>query len=225
LRILITSSSTEMGKILAKGLSFDNEVVQAELSTVLGPLTPTPDLIKNIDAIVHLLDTDIKVDVSESLDSAMRGTYDLLWSAAQEGISRIVLLSTLSLFSKYDEVMRVTETWRPTVTTDPKILCNHLAEYVCREFAREGRLSIVCLRLGELVLDPSQQNIDSGVYPEDAVYAVKRALKFDLPLGKTTELPQRWSIFHVQSETQNARFPIENARSTLGFEPTQRYQK
>ena len=223
MRILITSTSTDMGKILTEGLSDDKEVVQLDLSTASDPSTSTLDLIKGIDAIVHLLDTDIKTDVSTSLDLAMRGTYDLLWLAGQEGIARVVLLSSLSLFGKYDGDMRVTETWRPTVTTAPKILCNHLAEYVCREFAREGRLSIVCLRFGELVLDPSQQNIDSGIYPEDAVNAVKRALEFDLPLGKTTELPQRWNIFHVQSETQNPRFPIDNALSILGFEPAQRY--
>jgi len=225
LRILITSDSTDMGKILTDGLSFENEVVQANLCTLPGISPSIPDLVTGIDAIVHFLDTDAKMDVSELLDSAMRGTYDLLWSAAHEGISRVVFLSSLTLFSEYDEAMRVTETWRPKVTTAPKILCNHLAEYVCREFAREGRVSIVCLRLGELVLDPSQQNIDSGIYPEDAVHAVKRALEFDLPLGKTTELPQRWNIFHVQSETHNARFPLDNARSTLGFEPTQRYQR
>ncbi|GIS65127.1 MAG: hypothetical protein CM1200mP3_13750 [Chloroflexota bacterium] len=130
MRILITSTSTDMGKILTEGLSDDKEVVQLD-RVQPQPFNVNTDLIKGIDAIVHLLDTDIKTDVSTSLDLAMRGTYDYCgWLAKRN--TRVVLLSSLSLFGKYDGDMRVTETWRPTVTTAPKILCNHLAEYVCR---------------------------------------------------------------------------------------------
>ena len=53
-----------MGKILTEGLSDDKEVVQLDLNTASDPSTSTLDLIKGIDAIVHLLDTDIKTDVS-----------------------------------------------------------------------------------------------------------------------------------------------------------------
>ena len=53
-----------MGKILTEGLSDDKEVVQLDPSTASDPSTSTLDLIKGIDAIVHLLDTDIKTDVS-----------------------------------------------------------------------------------------------------------------------------------------------------------------
>ena len=163
MRVLITSAATRASQDLARLLSAGHEVVLTDrqrLSTDhefvqsdLGHSETTNELVRGMDVIVHSGEVDPQVSVSDQLDFAMRCTYNLLLAAAEERVSRFVYLSSLSLMSKYDEDMAVTEIWRPRPTTEPTVLCYHLGEFVCREFAHEGKIDAVCLRLGELVWD------------------------------------------------------------------------
>jgi nucleoside-diphosphate-sugar epimerase len=217
MKVLISAAGSSLGRVLADGLTEQHQVVLADSGDGLGHDSSTNDLVRGVDVVVHSGASDKEASASHRLDTAMRRTYNLLWAAAEERVPRVVLLSSLGLFGKYDEGRAVTETWRPMPTTDTEVLSHHLAEFVCREFAREGRTSVVCLRLGDLVSDANEPGSTSALYAADAVQAVGRAIVFDLPIGRTTGLPQPWSVFHVQSDVPNARFLTGNAQEALGF--------
>ena len=58
----------------------------------------------------------------------------------EEGVPRLVYLSSLSQVNRYDAALAVTEQWRPKPSSSKSDLCFHLGEFVCREFAREAGL-------------------------------------------------------------------------------------
>ncbi len=225
MKILITAAASRLSRELAASLSDGHDVVltdRKEVSTGrsftrsdLGHDEATNDLVKGVEAIVHSGTVGVGASVSDHLDAAMRCTYNLMYAAAEEGVPRFIYLSSLRVLDRYDEDMVVTETWRPIPSTDAHVLCYHLGEYVCREFAREQKLDVVCLRLGELAWDTDQGGAaaTSALHPHDAIQAVERAL--------TAEV-SGWNIFHIQSAVPNARYLTEAAEGTLGYAPAQR---
>jgi hypothetical protein len=104
---------------------------------------------------------------------------------------------------------------------DVPALCYHLGEYVCKEFAREGKVEVVVLRLGEITANGSPPESSSALYVDDAIQAIEKALTADL---------SGWNIFHVQSAVPNARFlsgqPLwkadEDPPVSLGYTPRRR---
>jgi nucleoside-diphosphate-sugar epimerase len=176
----------------------------------------TNDLVRGMDAIVHGADTAPGASESDRLDLAMRCTYNLLWAAAEEGVERVVLLSSLQVLDGYDEDMTVTETWRPTPTTDPDVLCHYLSEYVCREFGRERKTGIICLRLGDLVWDDGAVS-PSALYFDDAAQAVERAMAAERP----SDGPD-WKLLHIQSAVAGARYATDRATADLEYVPAER---
>jgi hypothetical protein len=176
-----------------------------------------------MDAIVHSGDIDPAASVSDQLDYQMRCTYNLLRAAAEEGVPRFIYLSSLRLMERHDQGLAVTERWRPLPTTDLPVLCYHLGEFVCREFAREGKINVVILRLGDITPETSSEPSPSALYEDDAVDALEKAL--------SAELSGWLDIFHIQSAVPGARFltgqPWWSADDvappfSLGYTPRQR---
>ena len=233
MKILITSANSRLPRMLAASLSGSHDVLLSDrpevvtdekiTSCALGHDEATNDLVRGIDAIVHSAGVDPGEDASGQLDSAMRCTYNLLWAAAEEGMSRLVYLSSLRVMGKYDEDLAVTERWRPVPTTDASTLRYHMGEYVCREFAREKKLDVICLRLGQMIWDDagSETVSSSALYPDDAVRAVERALAVEFSSGPWNP-PSAWNVFHIQSAVPNARFLTGTAQESLGYDPRQR---
>jgi nucleoside-diphosphate-sugar epimerase len=148
------------------------------------------------------------------LDSVTRKLYNLLMAAYQEGVRRVVYLSTLQLMEAYGPEYIITERWRPRPTPEPSLLGKHLGEYVCREFAREHKLTIVVLRLGKVVSagDVAGQNLDPmWLDQKDLAAAIEGALSAELP---------DWTVIHVQGKQKDARFPVGDAEKLIGFAPT-----
>jgi nucleoside-diphosphate-sugar epimerase len=179
----------------------------------------TNDLVRGMDAIVHGADTGLGENESDRLDLAMRCTYNLLWAAAEEGVARVVLLSSLQVLDGYDEDMTVTETWRPVPTTDLDVLSPHLSESVCREFGRERKMGIICLRLGDLVWGDESEGVrsSSALYFDDAAQAVERAMAA-LRLAAGPD----WKVLHIQSAVPEARYTTNNAMNFFEYSPAER---
>ena len=202
----------------------DQTEVRSDLEFVrsdLGHKASTNDLVRGMGAIVHSGDVDKTASVSDQLDFQMRCSYNLLWAAAEEDVPRFVYLSSLRLMDKYDEGLAVTERWGSAPGVDVPALCYHLGEYVCKEFAREGKVEVVVLRLGEITANGSPPESSSALYVDDAIQAIEKALTADL---------SGWNIFHVQSAVPNARFlsgqPLwkadEDPPVSLGYTPRRR---
>ena len=208
MRILITSAASQLSMGIAIPLSERYEVtltdiqpVSSDLQVVRSDLDHTADtneLVHGIKAIVHSAEVIPDASPSDQLDYQMRCTYNLMWAASEMGVPRFIYLSSLSLMEGYNPEFAVTERWKTLPTTDLPVLCCHLGEFVCREFARERKIQVVILRLGEIPSNLSSESGTSALYMEDAVEAVDKALTADL---------SGWlDIFDIQSDVPNARF-------------------
>ena len=237
MRVLVTNGGTRLGRLVAGALAIEHDVTLTSRSPVadaldgvgfvgsdLGHDESTNDLVRGMDAIVHSGEPDSSASVSDQLDAAMRCTYNLLTAAADEGVPRLVYLSSLSVMRGHAEDHTVSERWRPRPSTDVSALCYHFGEYVCREFGRAARVDVVCLRLGDLVEDGGVAVSTSALYSGDAVQAVERALALGdaetEPVYQEPVIRPTWSVFHIQSAVPNARYTTSSAAEFLGYTPS-----
>jgi nucleoside-diphosphate-sugar epimerase len=223
MNILLTAAASPLAQRLAEGLRGNHTVRLTErvlLPNVadlavnpLGPDLATNLLVRGMEAIVHVAEPLSTDDDLQAIDYLTRCTYNLCRAAVDEGVRRLVFLSTLELMSAYDPQYIVTERWRPQPTPATPLLNKHLGELVCREFAREHKLDVVVLRLGQVVQNAAAAGPTPNptwVAEADVVQAVERALTTDTG---------RWAVFHIQHESPTARFSIATAKRMLGFTP------
>ena len=229
MNILITSGASKMAQELDGVLSAEHSVVLTDLVDLptnnpfrkceLEADEKSDDLVSGMDAVVHLAVVPETLMAQSDdpdglcIDYHTRRTYNLLTAAAEEGVGHVVFCSALSQFSKLDSNWTVSERWWTTPTVEAAVLGPHLGEFVCREFAHEGRLKITCLRLGTLV--SSQQASDQPIDPEwleygDAVAACECAIQHE---------PSDFAVYHIQSEFPGSRFSTALARNEIGYTP------
>ena len=214
MKVLITSAGTALAQALAEDLSRQHEVTLTDVSDVttefpfrqceLGHEGETESLVDGMDAVVHVAELPQGQQSDErEIDFQTRCTYNLMVAAREKHVGHVVYLSSLSLFETCDPNWNVTEQWAPRPSTDAGPLGKYLGEFTCREFAREHSVRVTCLRLGEV-----GGAGDTALSVKDAVRAIASALKIEGPM---------WRVLHVQSEVENARFPIGQAKEALGI--------
>ena len=226
MRILVTNAGSRLPSYLCETLSKQHQILLTDVEAITTPLPfersdldhsgGNNQLVRGVDAIIHS-------GPLGKIDFHTRCTYNLLRAAVEEGVPRFIYLSSLSQVDAYDPELVVTEQWRPVPSSDPADLCFHLGEYVCREFAREGRISVVCLRLGSIV-DDSEDLVsggDSALHIDDAVHAIFCALTAEVT-GFTGTLGRPGSVFHIQSPVPGARFLTTAAENLLAYSPQHR---
>ncbi|MYF98624.1 NAD(P)-dependent oxidoreductase, partial [Candidatus Poribacteria bacterium] len=188
------------------------------VQSALGHDESTNELVKDIDTIVHIAETPpgLKGQAEEpenyEIDFQTRCTYNLLMAASEEGVKHFIYASTLRLFEQHGKDWTVKENWRPRPSIEGFVLAKHLGEFTCREFARERKIKVTCLRLGEIITAEEAADTEfNAMWLEinDAVAAFQGAI----------DAPSRWGIFHVQSEFPGSRFDIGPAKEHLKFNP------
>ena len=205
MNILLTGADRPLGALAAARLSKDHHLRLTGSAAALGGKLSAMDyqaadlrvpdeaapLVEGMDQVLHLDPYDpapvMGVDAEQvRLDVAARGTYVLLQAASQAGIGRVVVASTMALFDRYSNDYVIDETWQPQPTAQAESLAPMMSELSAREFARQGELSIVCLRFGALGSD--------GTTEDDAAGALAEALTMEF------EQPgYLWHLFHVVS--------------------------
>jgi nucleoside-diphosphate-sugar epimerase len=247
MKLLITPACPPLARLLVQGLAGAHLLRLADRRPPTYPLpeknvefalaelgadASTNLLVRGVDAIVHVAEPLADEPPVEYLDTMTRRTYNLLTAASAEGVHRVVYLSSLRLMAAYGPHMIVTERWRPRPTTDMGVLGKHLGEMVCREFAREFKLNVTVLRLGEVVEDgrvaerhePDADGAASGTGDEEPAVLPPAAIAGPdvvqaVSLALTSNLG-RWNVIHVQSEFPGAQFPVGDAKRLLGFVPS-----
>ena len=229
MNILITSAGSELARNVAGALAEEHTLRLTELYPVenakgtfvqseLGPEEETNELVYGVDTIIHIAEVppDLLAEADQpdnyAIDYQTRCTYNLLMAASEEGVKHIIYASTLRLFEQHGEDWTVTESWRPRPSVDSFVLSKHLGEFTCREFGREGKINVTCLRLGNLIAAETAATAEfDSMWLEmnDAVAAFQGALDSSSP----------WRIFHVQSEFPGSRFSVGKAKGHLKFEP------
>ncbi len=221
MKILLTSAFTTLAQFLADSLALEHEVVMTNITPVqtkhkfvlseLGHDKQTNELVRGVDAIVHTGKVDPKLSPSDQLDFQTRRLYNLLSAASEEKVPKFIFMSTVWVVIKYPEEYIVTERWKPALSSEVTTMCHRLGEYTCREFAREHKINVVCLRFGDLVFDPKVVRFPkTALYLDDALQAVQKSLTAGLPT---------WSLFHIQSQVPDQRFITTEAQGALGFVP------
>jgi nucleoside-diphosphate-sugar epimerase len=222
MNVLVTSATSPLGEQIGAGLGVrhvvrltdralpagKHDLVVAQLDHDLS----TNLLVRGQDALVVVGAPLTDEADAAYLDSMTRGLYNLLWAAHLEKVTRVVFLSTLEQMASYSPELAVTERWRPRPTTDPDLLGKHLGEYVCREFAREQKLTVIVLRIGNVHMEDDSRVADDpmGLELGDLVQAIDLSLEAALP---------HWTVIHLQGEQAGARYTIEDAKRLLGFVP------
>lgn len=218
--IVITGTDGPVGATLAKQLKTCGQAVRAvghqsqpAQETLAGAYRQADlrnqadarQVVQGAAAIVHAQPL-VRLDGPDTLrlEVASLGTYQLLQAARSEGLQRMVLLSSLSMFEAYDEKYIIDEMWKPRPHTTAHGLAPYYAELVAREFAREGAAEFFCLRIGSLGKAHS-------LTAEDLVQATSAALAAEFkPLG------YRWRVVHI---SRSDRFNVRNARLELNWQP------
>ena len=210
MKLLITSASHPLAQSLAGLLQDTHELRLTERSHVLcehefvqsllGHDAGTNLLVRGMDAIIHVAEPLLPASENEQIDYLTRCTYNLLWAAAEENVQHFVFLSSLEFMKQYDEALFVQEHWRPRPTTEIGQITKHLGEFVCREFAREHRIPVTILRLGDVVHADhvvGQTQNPLWVDERDVAQAISKMLRSEA---------ENWSIYHIQSNIPEAWF-------------------
>jgi hypothetical protein len=233
-RVLVTAAETPLAQTIGDSLpaawqvnltaATDVSVSRPFARCALEADESTRNVVRGMDAIVHLALARAERNPSEQIDGLVRATYNLLTAAAAEGVRRVVHVSSLSALRGYDEAFTVAEDWQPRPGDDASALAEYLAEATSREFARQRQLEVVALRIGKVVRAEclAGQPFDPlWVDERDVVQAVSLALRTsELTSPRGTD---GWTVLHILSDSTRARFSVNKARQVLGYQPQHRW--
>lgn len=202
MRLLLTDTTTRLGESLRQALAGAGEL--SVLDADPRDRDAAAAAVRDVETLVHLIPPVRDDDDLDALDRAGRGTYNLLTTGS---LTRCVLITSLRPFERYPPTWNVSEAWVPRPTPEVASLVPYLAETVAREVARARPLSVLVLRLGEVVEDetrPAGAPDSRWLHLEDAVQAAERALAFTPEPPDTT----RWRVFHIVDGGRLPRFPL-----------------
>ena len=225
MNVLINGSPTAIGRALVAELADSGHNLRL---TSMAPYEPqdvvvcalehddaTDDLVAGIDAIINVgYQDEVDMGATFHLDYYTRRTYNLLWAASNADVKRVINLSTLRLMEEYEENLVVTELWRSKpLASDINLLCAHLVEIICKEYARDRKFEVINLRLGWPLVAGGKDDIsgDAGtaaLCSEDLGRAALAALEAEI---------EPWQDIHIQSKVSNQRYTTAKASATLGF--------
>lgn len=211
LREKYSVSLTSPGNLEASSLPFTQSPLDHDEATRA--------LVRGIDAIVHVAQPLTGASEGERIDYRTRATYNLLRAAVDEGVEAVVYLSSLNMLTGYDTDFVVDEEWEPRPTVESGSLSDHLGEFTCREFTRDGKLRVTVLRLGKIVRASEVNGPWDPLWvdEQDVLQAVSLTLAAQLATPKPRLGP--WSVFHILSASPQARFSVAKARRVLGYQP------
>jgi hypothetical protein len=228
--VLITSADSNLCRAITERLSDSWRVhlTGAAATDTKFPFTKSElghdqdmgTLVKGVQAIVHVGLPPPGATGTQVIDFRTRATYNLLRSAAQQGVQSVVYLSSLGIMLGYDKRLMITEDFRPRPTPKPEALSHHLGEFTCREFARPGKLDVVVFRLGRVDGIPTEEPFSDELpltKPQDVASAVASAIGYRSGLNGPD--PGPWNVIHIHSEVESSRFPLTKAERLLRYQP------
>ncbi len=219
MNVLITSAASATAQIIIGALGGSHTLRLTDLpnnasgdviANELGHESETDELLAGIDAIVNIGYEGQSGSNTHLMDYHTRRMYNLLQAASDADVKRYINISTLKLFQDHEENLVVTEKWRSDPPAeDIDLLVAHMAEYVCKEFARDRLIQVVNLRLGwPFVGDSSPRADDTAAISHDMIgESITAAL--------TTQELIQWQDIHVQSPVDHQRFITKTAARLL----------
>jgi nucleoside-diphosphate-sugar epimerase len=163
MRVLVTGSSGQLGAEVAHQLAPEHEVVgldvlPGEWTTQVGDVADAgmiAGLIRGVDVVIHIASLHAphvgQRSKQDFIDTNITGTLRLLEAATAARVRRFVYTSTTSVYGETlvpdgREAVWVTEDLTPR-PRDIYDITKLAAEELCRLFARDHGLPIICLRV------------------------------------------------------------------------------
>lgn len=171
------------------------------------------DVTAGARAVVHLAGNPNSTAAWDDLAGPnVDAVVNLLVAAANNGVSRVVLASSVHAIGGYDQARR----WPISPSWPPWPCCTYGAtkvfdEALSRAYVRDdSSLSVVCLRLGAVTPEPIDARFrGSWLSPVDLHHLVVSALTADVDFG----------VYFGVSNNSFRQFDLDNAREELGYAP------
>jgi nucleoside-diphosphate-sugar epimerase len=204
LRILITGSSGQLGNEVARQLAGEHEIVGLDLApgqrtTHTGSVSDRAlldQILPGVEAVIHIASLHARHLHShrkqDFIDTNISGILNLLECCVQAGVRRFVYTSTTSVYGfgmvPAGKAVWVTEAL-PLQPRDIYDITKIAAEELCRNFALETDLRVICLRTSRFFEEPEEliaaYRLYRGVDVRDVAAAhvlavTNRQLKFDI---------------------------------------------
>ena len=241
MKVLVTGAAGYIGSVVARELSKVHEVTGTDVRPMpdlensvvlnLNDTTALHSAMKGKDAICHIAwpmgkwSKEVEGDFT-GMGLGVRGTFQLLKSAVSQGIKRVIFQSTINIIEASSDSWRITEEERPRPGIADYTLSKTLIEEMCRGFARVNPLTIAVFRIGGVptLEEPGHEKAHPARHyiPSSCVERRDIAQAYDLAL--TRPLPSRFEVFHIFHNRPGSRFPIDKAKTILGYAPRYNFE-
>ena len=215
-KLILFLSKNKKYNIKCTELSTFKESCNKDLDVVFNNLDDSKNinpLIDKSDILIHFAKSKISTD-SNSLNIYLRNTYNLLFSAIQKGIKKIIFISDLDIFNYYPDNYIINENWHPKPSTKILDLSSHLSEFIVKEYARLFPVKVINLRIPKF--------FDSGKqYKKEDIY-----ISFDdyykiISHSIEQNIYRDFEIIHAHSNVSNLKFSLNKMNKFLSLDSEQ----
>ena len=167
-------------------------------------------MIDKSDILIHFAKSKIITD-NYSLNIYLRNTYNLLFSAIQKGVKKIIFISDLDIFNYYPDNYIITENWNPKPRTKILDLSSYLSEFIVKEYARSFPVKVINLRIPEF-FDQENQYKNEEIYItfDDYFKIISHAIEHNTY--------RDYEIIHAHSNISNLKFSLNKMNKFLSFD-------
>jgi uronate dehydrogenase len=225
-KILITGAGGRIGSVICPILSesydlrfFDTKKLKAikKEEVFIGDILDIKSLqsaMEDIDVVIHLAAISDEDDfVNKILPINIQGTYNILESAKNSKVKKVILASTIQTIWNYPN-NKVITTDMPARPFNIYACSKLFGENIGRYYSEKYGLSVICLRIGyflpydhEWLQDTEKRK--SWCSQKDLIQIINKCIDNN-DLG--------YEIFFAISENENAYLDINNLKKKINYE-------
>lgn len=185
----------------------------------LADLTDLPalcSLCRNIDVILHLGAEGQLSTWPQLWPSNLVGFHNVLLAARAAGCQRVIFASTIQVVAGYPAGMTVPAA-APPRPLNPYSLTKAIGETMAHQFALQGSLSVLCIRLGAVLPRTSTALYHGAADLDSVITADDLARLWIAAIEAGTDL--RFGIFHGLSANRQQRLDLTETMKLLDYVP------